>query len=157
MPSQEEYLDNLLKGIETENTETEVTEEPKMTGTEEETAKAPETPEPVEESGTQVDMSQNGSGHIHYLKILGNYFINRYFIIFLRCRIFGGICIVDTVDCLSQQNDICLYLTGTKNNAGIGGEIRVSRTTCEEHYHTFGKIFICSVLGKQLGKGSALP
>ena len=25
MPSQEEYLDNLLKGIETENTETEVT------------------------------------------------------------------------------------------------------------------------------------
>ena len=26
MPSQEEYLDNLLKGIETENTETEVTE-----------------------------------------------------------------------------------------------------------------------------------
>ena len=57
MPSQEEYLDNLLKGIETENTETEVTKEPKMTGTEEETAKAPETPEPVEESGTQVDMS----------------------------------------------------------------------------------------------------
>ena len=57
MPSQEEYLDNLLKGIETENTETEVTEEPKMTGTEEETAKAPETPEPVEEIGTQVDMS----------------------------------------------------------------------------------------------------
>lgn len=57
MPSQEEYLDNLLKGIETENTETEVTEKPKMTGTEEETAKAPETPEPVEESGTQVDMS----------------------------------------------------------------------------------------------------
>ena len=56
MPSQEEYLDNLLKGIETENTETEVTKEPKMTGTEEETAKAPETPEPVEESGTQVDM-----------------------------------------------------------------------------------------------------
>ena len=48
MPSQEEYLDNLLKGIETENTETEVTKEPKMTGTEEETAKAPETPEPVE-------------------------------------------------------------------------------------------------------------
>lgn len=43
MPSQEEYLDNLLKGIETENTETEVTKEPKMTGTEEETAKAPET------------------------------------------------------------------------------------------------------------------
>lgn len=41
MPSQEEYLDNLLKGIETENTETEVTKEPKMTGTEEETAKAP--------------------------------------------------------------------------------------------------------------------
>ena len=38
MPSQEEYLDNLLKGIETENTETEVTKEPKMTGTEEETA-----------------------------------------------------------------------------------------------------------------------
>ena len=36
MPSQEEYLDNLLKGIETENTETEVTKEPKMTGTEEE-------------------------------------------------------------------------------------------------------------------------
>ena len=33
MPSQEEYLDNLLKGIETENTETEVTKEPKMTGT----------------------------------------------------------------------------------------------------------------------------
>ena len=32
----------------------------------------------------------------------------------------------------------------------------MSRTTCEEHYHTFGKIFICSVLGKQLGKGSAL-
>mgnify|MGYP001511349761 CR=1 FL=1 len=30
MPSQEEYLDNLLKGIETENTETEVTKEPKM-------------------------------------------------------------------------------------------------------------------------------
>ena len=57
MPSQEEYLDNLLKGIETENTETEVTKEPKMTGTEEETAKAPETPEPVEEIGTQVDMS----------------------------------------------------------------------------------------------------
>ena len=57
MPSQEEYLDNLLKGIETENMETEVTKEPKMTGTEEETAKAPETPEPVEESGTQVDMS----------------------------------------------------------------------------------------------------
>ena len=57
MPSQEEYLDNLLKGIETENTETEVTKEPKMTGTEEETAKAPETPEPVEESGIQVDMS----------------------------------------------------------------------------------------------------
>ena len=27
MPSQEEYLDNLLKGIETENTETEVTKE----------------------------------------------------------------------------------------------------------------------------------
>ena len=49
MPSQEEYLDNLLKGIETENMETEVTKEPKMTGTEEETAKAPETPEPVEE------------------------------------------------------------------------------------------------------------
>lgn len=44
MPSQEEYLDNLLKGIETENMETEVTKEPKMTGTEEETAKAPETP-----------------------------------------------------------------------------------------------------------------
>ena len=40
MPSQEEYLDNLLKGIETENMETEVTKEPKMTGTEEETAKA---------------------------------------------------------------------------------------------------------------------
>ena len=40
MPSQEEYLDNLLKGIETENTETEVTKEPKMTGMEEETAKA---------------------------------------------------------------------------------------------------------------------
>ena len=39
MPSQEEYLDNLLKGIETENTETEVTKEPKMTGTEEETEK----------------------------------------------------------------------------------------------------------------------
>ena len=58
MPSQEEYLDNLLKGIETENTETEVTKEPKMTGTEEETAKAPETPEPVEESGIQVDMSR---------------------------------------------------------------------------------------------------
>ena len=57
MPSQEEYLDNLLKGIETENMETEVTKEPKMTGTEEETAKAPETPEPVEEIGTQVDMS----------------------------------------------------------------------------------------------------
>ena len=57
MPSQEEYLDNLLKGIETENMETEVTKEPKMTGTEEETAKAPETPEPVEESGIQVDMS----------------------------------------------------------------------------------------------------
>jgi len=56
MPSQEEYLDNLLKGIETENTETEVTKEPKMTGTEEETAKAPETPEPVEESGIEVDM-----------------------------------------------------------------------------------------------------
>ena len=51
MPSQEEYLDNLLKGIETENTETEVTKEPKMTGMEEETAKAPETPEPVEEIG----------------------------------------------------------------------------------------------------------
>ena len=32
MPSQEEYLDNLLKGIETENMETEVTKEPKMTG-----------------------------------------------------------------------------------------------------------------------------
>ena len=29
MPSQEEYLDNLLKGIETENMETEVTKEPK--------------------------------------------------------------------------------------------------------------------------------
>ena len=57
MPSQEEYLDNLLKGIETENMETAVTKEPKMTGTEEETAKAPETPEPVEEIGTQVDMS----------------------------------------------------------------------------------------------------
>ena len=57
MPSQEEYQDNLLKGIETENMETEVTKEPKMTGTEEETAKAPETPEPVEEIGTQVDMS----------------------------------------------------------------------------------------------------
>ena len=57
MPSQEEYLDNLLKGIETENMETAVTKEPKMTGTEEETAKAQETPEPVEEIGTQVDMS----------------------------------------------------------------------------------------------------
>ena len=30
MPSQEEYLDNLLKGIETENMETEVTKEKKM-------------------------------------------------------------------------------------------------------------------------------
>ena len=40
MPSQEEYLDNLLKGIETENTETEVTKEPKMTGTEEETGQS---------------------------------------------------------------------------------------------------------------------
>ena len=57
MPSQEEYLDNLLKGIETENTETEVTEEPKMTGTEKETFKTPEASEPVEESGIQVDMS----------------------------------------------------------------------------------------------------
>ena len=39
MPSQEEYLDNLLKGIETENMETAVTKEPKMTGTEEELPK----------------------------------------------------------------------------------------------------------------------
>ncbi len=57
MPSQEEYLDNLLKGIETDNIEAEDTENPKMTGTEEETAKTPETSEPVEESATQVDMS----------------------------------------------------------------------------------------------------
>lgn len=57
MPSQEEYLDNLLKGIETDNTEADNTENPKMTGTEEETAKTPEASEPVEESGTQVDMS----------------------------------------------------------------------------------------------------
>ena len=57
MPSQEEYLDNLLKGIETDNTEADNTENPKMTGTEEETAKTPEASEPVEESRTQVDMS----------------------------------------------------------------------------------------------------
>ena len=57
MPSQEEYLDNLLKGIETDNTEADNTENPEMTGTEEETAKTPEASEPVEESGTQVDMS----------------------------------------------------------------------------------------------------
>ena len=58
MPSQEEYLDNLLKGIETENTETEVNKGAENDrGRRKETAKAPETPEPVEESGTQVDMS----------------------------------------------------------------------------------------------------
>ena len=64
MPSQEEYLDNLLKGIETENTETEVTKEPKMTGTEEETAKAPETPEPVEESGKYSHSSRGDSFYV---------------------------------------------------------------------------------------------
>ena len=47
MPSQEEYLDNLLKGIETENMEKEVTNEQKIKGTEEENTKEPETPEPV--------------------------------------------------------------------------------------------------------------
>ncbi len=57
MPSQEEHLDNLLKGIETDNTEADNTENPKMTGTEEKTAKTPESSEPVEESRTQVDMS----------------------------------------------------------------------------------------------------
>lgn len=50
-------MDNLLKGIETDNTEADNTENPKMTGTEEETAKTPEASEPVEESRTQVDMS----------------------------------------------------------------------------------------------------
>ena len=53
MPSQEEYLDNLLKGIEnedTENTEASIPEEAV-------TAEKPEAPEPVEESTPQIDMS----------------------------------------------------------------------------------------------------
>ena len=44
MPSQEEYLDNLLKGIENEDTEAENTGEPETTGA-------------VEESAPQIDMS----------------------------------------------------------------------------------------------------
>ena len=58
MPSQEEYLDNLLKGIENEDTE-----EPEVTEDVEESPEAPETPEtpevqePVEESAPQIDMS----------------------------------------------------------------------------------------------------
>ena len=56
MPSQEEYLDNLLKGIETENTETDNTEEPEVTG-QTDTEEVPATPEPVEESAPQIDMS----------------------------------------------------------------------------------------------------
>ena len=58
MPSQEEYLDNLLKGIENEDTE-----EPEVTEDVEESTEAPETPETpevqehVEESAPQIDMS----------------------------------------------------------------------------------------------------
>ncbi len=58
MPSQEEYLDNLLKGIENEDTE-----EPEVTEDVEEPTEVPETPEtpevqePVEESAPQIDMS----------------------------------------------------------------------------------------------------
>lgn len=57
MPSQEEYLDNLLKGIETDNMEAEDTEDLIRTGTEEEAFATPEVSEAVEESGSQVDMS----------------------------------------------------------------------------------------------------
>ena len=46
-----------------------------------------------------------GTGHPYFSTDTG---------VVLRCRIFGGICIVDTVDCLSQQNDICLYLNDYK-------------------------------------------
>ena len=54
MPSQEEYLDNLLKGIENENTENpEDTDAPEVTGAEEE----PAVSEPAEESAPQIDMS----------------------------------------------------------------------------------------------------
>lgn len=56
MPSQEEYLDNLLKGIETENTEAENAESPELTGTEE-ADDTPEVTKTAEESAPQIDMS----------------------------------------------------------------------------------------------------
>ena len=56
MPSQEEYLDNLLKGIENEDTETaENTEAP--VSEEAVTEESPEVTEPVEASAPQIDMS----------------------------------------------------------------------------------------------------
>lgn len=56
MPSQEEYLDNLLKEIETENTETENAKESEMTDVSEATEKT-ETVKPTEDSMPQIDMS----------------------------------------------------------------------------------------------------
>lgn len=63
MPSQEEYLDNLLKGIESENIEdpevngdTESTEAPEVTENPE-AVKIPEASESAEESTPQIDMS----------------------------------------------------------------------------------------------------
>lgn len=53
MPSQEEYLDNLLKGIETENMETENTEEPEMAKTTE-----------VNETQTLSDSTEESTPHI---------------------------------------------------------------------------------------------
>lgn len=58
MPSQEEYLDNLLKGIENEDTEEpEVTEDVEESTEAPETLETPEVQEHVEESAPQIDMS----------------------------------------------------------------------------------------------------
>ena len=59
MPSQEEYLDNLLNGIESENTENENAEAPEVTGETEipEAAGTEEAKEPEKESTPQIDMS----------------------------------------------------------------------------------------------------